>query len=112
LNCLDFQLPNQIESSIESPTNQLLTFNLFLPEEIIPEYLMRRQDLHLFYINNYETMGNAESIFRGNYSSIRFFDFRFLQPNSIAIRIPFLISKIITFNQLKVYNQTYQRDFL
>jgi hypothetical protein len=37
LNYLDFQLPCQIENPLQFPANQLLSFNLLLPEDSIKE---------------------------------------------------------------------------
>lgn len=71
-------------------------------------YLMRRGDLHHYYISKYCSFENAIIHFSKYIKHIPLFNYEFILPNSIQVKIPFKLRKIITQEQLVIYNQYFQ----
>ena len=70
-------------------------------------YLMKRGDLHSAYITGNIKEQNIPNLFKSELGRIPFFDFRF-SKNSIYTLIPIRLRRIITKDQINVYNKYYQ----
>lgn len=71
-------------------------------------YLMKRGDLHLSYIEGSIRRESAADYFKQYLGNIPFFEFRFIDPDTILCSIPIRLRKIITKDQLKIYNKYYK----
>lgn len=70
-------------------------------------YLMKRGDLHLAYIEGSIRREAAADFFKTHLGSIPFFEFRFTNPDTILASLPIRLRKIVTRDQIKIYNKYY-----
>ena len=70
-------------------------------------YLMKRGDLHILFIRGDATMQQMPNIFKSYCGKIPYFDFRFTK-DSIYTLIPIRLRKIISQEQITVYNKYYR----
>ena len=71
-------------------------------------FLMKRGDLHNAYIYGDVPMEKAAPFFKKHLGSVPFFEYRFLVTGAIAVSVPHRLRRVITAENLKVYQNCYQ----